>query len=522
MLTDRLRLATLLTVGALLPLGTTCTVSRRQHRADEVSQLDRGARTLKVHMRNGDLYVLDSWRVDEGARQVIGVGVRYDENRDVRGRGPLTAPLDEVALFETNGQAPHAPAVAAMTLVAVGSAALTAVCISSPKTCFGSCPTTYVKDGVNDTMVAAESFSASIAPAFAARDVDALYRAQPRGASVSLRITNEALETHVIRQADLLVAPRPPGGRVLATGDGRFWQATALLPPARCQADEGSCLAAVRAIDDQERASPSDPGDLAARETITLEFPAGGPGPQALVIEARQTFITTFLLYQALAYMGTQAGRYFAALERGDAQLRGRATRLHQLMGDIEVQTLDPTAPAGQGERWLRAGGFDETGPIARDLQIVPLPPGTDARRIRLRLTRGHWRIGHLALATLGRQVHPVRVRAAALTTSHGDAQAARDWLAGRRPALVTGPGDEHELRFDLPVTAGAERELFLDARGYYLEWMREPWLAEESRARLALLFTWPERALRDLAPAYKRLEPDIEALFWSSRYVRR
>ena len=40
-------------------------------------------------------------------------------------------------------------------------------------------------------------------------------------------------------------------------------------------------------------------------------------------------------------------------------------------------------------------------------------------------------------------------------------------------------PGDSYELAYDLP--AGDNFELFLDSRGYYLEWMREQWLRDEN-----------------------------------------
>jgi hypothetical protein len=58
-------------------------------------------------------------------------------------------------------------------------------------------------------------------------------------------------------------------------------------------------------------------------------------------------------------------------------------------------------------------------------------------------------------------------------------------------------------LECDLPAD-GEGLELFLEARGYYLEWMRQAWLDEESDWKLAKLFTRPASALRDLAPAYK------------------
>jgi hypothetical protein len=86
---------------------------------------------------------------------------------------------------------------------------------------------------------------------------------------------------------------------------------------------------------------------------------------------------------------------------------------------------------------------------------------------------------------------------------------------------LVTRPGDVYTYAFSLPRDV-ARYELFLESQGYYLEWMRDEWLAEENRARAAQLVSNPEQLLRDVAPEFKRQESSMEALFWGSRYARR
>jgi len=86
---------------------------------------------------------------------------------------------------------------------------------------------------------------------------------------------------------------------------------------------------------------------------------------------------------------------------------------------------------------------------------------------------------------------------------------------------MLTLPGDEVIFTYRLPE--GPERyELFLESRGYYLEWMRKEWLAEESMLRAAALFLDPEDTLRRLAPQFKAEEARLDDLFWKSRYVPR
>jgi hypothetical protein len=298
--------------------------------------------------------------------------------------------------------------------------------------------------------------------------------------------------------------------------DGRFLEAQEFRAPTACRAPEGDCLAAVRASDELERSSVTDGHDLATRENIDLLFDHRDPASdhQGIVIEARQGFITTYLFYQALAYMGHKAGHYLAAMERGDGSVRAHARDLYHLLGGIDVQIRDKRGA------WQTVGTYAETGPLAREVQVVPLPEGASAQEIRLVMARGHFRLGQVSLVRLGSEVVPARVPIARITTKTGNALLAQQWLEGRSPYVVTLPGDEHVLEYDLPVD-GEGLEFVLEARGFYLEWMRQEWLAEESDWKLAGLFTRPSSALRDLAPGYKKIEPHIEAMFWGSRYVR-
>jgi hypothetical protein len=93
--------------------------------------------------------------------------------------------------------------------------------------------------------------------------------------------------------------------------------------------------------------------------------------------------------------------------------------------------------------------------------------------------------------------------------------------LVDTSASLVTLPGDAYDLVYRLPAQP-EQYELFLQSRGYYLEWMRREWLAEENLGSAAQILFDPAAALRTLAPAFKRQEPEMESRFWNSRYVRR
>ena len=499
------RIGVLLLAGLTLGLAATACVETRLNRTlrtpEQATSLDHRSPYLKIHMKIGELYVLSKWQVDETARRVTGEGERFNLARDMLGSGPVAVSLDEVALLETNvlQRSPSATALAVITGVSAG---MTAFCIANPKACFGSCPTFYLSDG-RKAVLQAEGFSSSVAPSLEARDVDALYRVHPSGVALTVTMKNEALETHVVRQVRLLAALRPSNGRVLKTLAGDFLEATDLRPAAACRADEGDCLDKVTTLDGNERFHAADEQDLARREIVDVQIHVGD-GRRGLVMASRQTLASTYLFYQSLAWLGRSASDTLASLERGDRTVGSALTRLSDAIGGIEVLAETP------GGDWVPAGDVREMGPLATDVVVVPLPRDATGR-IRLRLARGHWRIDYLASAQLGASVEPLAIDPRSVRGPH---------IVQPEHPLTTLPGDVYTYSFHLPDAAG-RYELFLESRGYYLEWMREEWLAEENSLRAAQLVLNPEQLLRDIAPEFKRQEARMESLFWGSRYAR-
>lgn len=507
-----LRVLALATVALL---GVTACAKRMQRTMAvpaDVETLDRKAPYLKAHTRQGTVYVLAPWLHDVGAGAIRGTGTLLDVNRAVIDSGDFAIPLDSAVLFETN-VVRTSGSVAALGVLTGASLGLTAYCLSNTKACFGSCPTFYA-DTDDGTLLVAEGFSASIAPSLEARDIDALRRAPPTGPWYELRLTNEALETHVIRYADLLAVNRLGAAAVFADAANGFWRASAVLEPTSCEAPEGNCRASVRAFDGEERRSFADSADLAAREIVDLTFPFPGHGSLGVVIASRQTLLPTFLLYQTFAWLGSSAGTWLAALERADESTRGRLDGIARAFGGVEVLVQE------DGGRWVWAGTVSETGPLGSDLRVLPLPEHVNGHRVRLRMAKGAWRIDYVALASLRERAAPVRIPPSEVRHRGGRAPAVLETLLDSTAFLVTLPGDEYVLRYRLPDDFD-DQELFLDSRGYYLEWMREEWMADENPARATKMFLDPAGTLRDLAPAFKQVEPDMEDVFWRSRYVR-
>ena len=393
----------------LLFLNTSCALKTQHkalHRTDDLESLqglDGKSPWLKAHMPEGGLYLLSNWQIDEGQRIIKGTGSLMNARRDVIASGPFVVPLDSVAIFESNIVSTSA-AVAGLTVMSVATAAMTIYCITNPKACFGSCPTFYANDEDGRSMMMAEGFSASVSPTLEESDLDALFGARPTGGKFTLTMTNEALETHVVRYTDLWVAPRLPGHRVLAAQDGTWWHAEAPMPAANCRGPEGDCTELLRESDGFERFSLADSLFLGTKEFVELDFTHIPDGDLGLVISSRHSLLSTFLFYQGLAYLGENAAP--ALVRLGPSGESGQGSKnLGDLLGKIEVQVPGPDGT------WLSVGSTGETGPLAVNTHLLRLPKLNPADpRLRLKLTQGNWRIDYAALTVLENEVTPVRL----------------------------------------------------------------------------------------------------------------
>ena len=464
---------------------------------------------LKAHLKSGELVVFDDWTFPDATR-VTGNGVRYSIDRTTATPGAHTVSFGEVALFETN--TPKLPPEALGLAVLTGiSAIVTVACFTMPKACFGSCPTFYVPEPSGERLVA-EGFSQAVAPSLEADDVDALWQWEPRGTVARLKMRNEALETHVVRRVNLLAVPRGEH-EVVETTRGTFRAARDWTNPATCTAENGDCLAAVARSDGNEWFSESDGIDLAHRETLEIEFGDLPRGEKGLVLRFRQTFLTTFLFYQALAFLGDDATATLAELERRNVSRDAVGGGYEDIIGQIEVHVRDP-----REGKWLHVGAISETGPLARNtlaLELGELASAAGPLEVRLDVARGNWRFDEVAIVGLGATREALVIEPKRVVGRLGDVT---QILLDPSRSLVTLPGDDYELEFPLPPDPASYR-FFLDSRGYYLEWIREEWAVEKNPAMALLTLRMPHVALRVLAPRYKELEPRMEKIFWESKY---
>ena len=473
---------------------------------------------LKAHLKNGDVCILtDAWSVDTTLNTLRATGSRYDYTRTRIDSGSVSIPLDSVVIFETNKKLDGTEngRVAAMTIMGLLNAGIGLVCLSNPKACFGSCPTFYLNPDDDFHRADAEGFSDAVSPSLAYHDIDALGLRHTADGTIGVTMKNEALETHCVDDVNLMVYPVEPNERVFHSGLDTFYLCTDFLSPTTASADEGDVTDLLRYPDRNERFSLADSTDLKSTEEIHMRFDGVDPtNDLGLVLHFRQTLMTTYFVYSAMGYMGDEVGDVIAKLETDGMLKDAWRNGLRKELGDIDVSVWD-----AQEQQWRAQGGVYETGPIATNRQIVPLKgfAKDSVIRIKLTLNKGLWRIDHVSLVGIIKNVTPLSIAPTTVSTKGTRDDRALACLRSSGTPLLSMPGSDYRMTFHLPDGPG-NYEVFLDASGYYLEWMREHWLKDKDMTKLAIMVGNARSYLRQEAGPYKTYEATMEQEFWNSR----
>ena len=133
-------------------------------------------------------------------------------------------------------------------------------------------------------------------------------------------------------------------------------------------------------------------------------------------------------------------------------------------------------------------------------------------------LTKGAVRLDYVALPDIKEVVEPITIDSFSVLHNNRENKEALTSLLDKNKFLTTLPGDEYILKYKIP---SGNFEFFLHTRGYYLEWIRKEWIKEENLLALWEFISFPEITLKKLAPKYKKIEPQMEEVFWRSKYVK-
>ena len=473
---------------------------------------------LKAHLKSGGLclYTDALWTFDEETNLISGNGNLYGLQRDLKNSGIIKLNVDSVVLFESNralNLENRKSRIATHTIITVTDGAFGIFCLTVPKACWGSCPTFYTGEGDYLFSADAEGFSEAIVPSMEYGDIDALINIDPKTKDFSIKMKNEALETHVVRNVKILAIEKDPTLKAYHGADDNFYMSdpTFTKELINAKADEGVITNQLRNLDQIERFSLSDPKNMISRENIILKFNKGNISSAGLILNFRQTLMTTYLIYTVMGYMGNTVSDFLAEVEKSNETLK-KHNLIDDKMGGIDVYLMK------DGEQEY-CGTYNETGPIASNLQLIPLTelPEEDEITVKLVLNRGLWRIDYAAITPILGKSEPIKLQADRLLYKNENKLELLKALNDEERQLISMPGDEFEFHFSLPES-NEEYDLFLYSKGYYLEWMRESWLDDKNLLRLNLLMENPDKFFRKEARRYSKYESEMEEIFWSSR----
>ena len=473
------------------------------------------ASPVRAHMRNGDMVVFrEGAKLRGGA--LTGDGIRYDALRVNQSEAREVLLRDVLGLEAIERVAnPGRTLVYSAGSIAVSAAFATALAVAI----FGSCPTIYV-DSAGTPALQAESFSYSIAPLLAKRDVDRLNVRADSAGRVRIEVRNEALETHYIDQLELLAATHRRDEIVLPAARAGLVAVSRIENVAAAVDSRGRNVAGLLAREDEAAFSSDDAlltmaanGEAPAEDYIDLVVPRpSGRDSLALLLKMRSSLLSTTVFYE---HMLARPGIHSLDWVGRDLSHIASVARVAKWYTDnfgLRVLVHD-------GRDWRPVVRLMDFGPAAwRQVSAIvrDLPRG-DSVRIRLAFTVDEWRIDRVAVAWGVRAAHPRTVPLSRTTNARGEALIAE--RAQLREAddryLVTEPGSRFFAEFDVGQEApGMERTYLVAADGYYSEWVRTEWIMA---ARDSVPFS-TRTTKRDVLRSWRASKDSLEMRFFRDR----
>lgn len=348
------------------------------------------------------------------------------------------------------------------------------------KAIFGSCPTVYSFDGERQHLEA-ESFSYSIGRMFEGHDLDRINQRYRDSSHVTLRVKNEALETHYIDMMRLCYVDHPGETEVFSNDDGDILMTSHPIAPTRAVTSENRDVTkeiaqrdgVVYTIDSATAGRMLTSG---SRDWIECEVPIpANASTVTIAIRAKNSLQNTVLLYDVMMRdQGLDAMDWSESVNE-NLWYAWRLGGWYKEFSGIELLVKD-------GEEFVPRGRISDTGPIAwKDVAArITLGKQQDTLRMRLQFLPDNWIIDWVGFDFSD---------AEPLTPSYASCVGVMDNFGNQRSDVVVGLGtdDEHyavtypgewlDLTFSVPASQDKNRTFFLQSDGYYVEWVRPEWI---------------------------------------------
>ncbi len=369
-------------------------------------------------------------------------------------------------------------------VVGMVAAGLTAYCLANPKACFGSCPTFYNDEGE----LVAEGFSLSFMKNFEMSDLDRI-EAPVRDGIVQLKMKNEAYETHLVKEVQLIAVEREGHDVYFDRRSREFIRVGNSYVPVGCH----NCdMQKISLIDHDVFVSRADAEDLARHDTLEFLFLNPGGKELAVNFHMRNSLLGTHIMYGLIGLAGRDYWNLISEFEN--------MSRLKLLLKLLPWKKIVNPHILVNGRE---IGTIKYEGPIAfEDFTLSFKNPGDDTIKISFVEIKGDWEIDQVVLAPVIKKGIDYKVLDVHLPK-------------GKDGYLITYPGQEYTLEFH---PDDGDFQFFLKTRGYYYEWQREDWIENADPALSRYLFFHPDSAYRYFARSYEAGDPEAREIFFKTR----
>jgi hypothetical protein len=473
-----------------------------------VSDVERFVKSpIKAHLGDGST-VLFRRGATVGNRQIVGDGVRFSATLD-------SSRVERVALDSVIGvESIEREVNPGRTLIyaPISGVVSTIVVVALAVAIFGSCPTIYA-DSAGIPSLQAESFSYSIAPLLAKRDVDLLNVRPDANGVIRLEVRNEALETHYIEQIELLETRHRAGEIVAPVARGGFAALSGVVTPALVVDSRGRNVRDELATADGRVFASGDAALAAAvdgsgpsEEHIDITVPReAGRDSVALLLDMRSSLLSTTIFYDEMLARHGARSLDWVGHDLSTITTVAQVARWYTDHFGLRVSVRD-------GDDWKPVVRMMDFGPTAWRTVAAVIPHARrlrgDSIHLRLSFVTDEFRIDRVATTWDVRPVDARKIAAARVTESGGlRRDDVRDFIrAADDRRVVTSPGDRFFVDFDVGRDA-TPRTFLVAVDGYYVEWVRPAWIRSATDSLPFSPHTTTQDVLRTWAASRESLE---------------
>jgi hypothetical protein len=332
-----------------------------------------------------------------------------------------------------------------------------------------SCPYVYAFDGTQFKLEA-EAFGTSISKALEAQTFSLLPSLVPVEGSLTVRVSNERPETHLLNSVNLFAADVPESSSVVLDVDNVLWPLPHVVPPVGARDHSGKDILS-DLITEDGRYWKSDLANTVPfsgfRDTLEVHFDVPpGASEATFVIHAINTELISEVYRSVGAVLGDASMLFYQALER-DAELQSNIREwIRECNLRIEV--------AG-GTNWKEVGVMPpeaNVAPFSRAVRISNLGCLHGPLRVRLSSLTDVWRIDAVSMDFSPVQplpLHPLDIMSVSASDRMNWESAIK---SGDSSYALILPSNYLDISFRSDAALGMQRPVYVfAAQGYLYEW---------------------------------------------------